>query len=145
MSNRISYAMDFSGPSFTLDSSCSSSMYATLMAVNSMLLDQCDAAVVCGSNLILNPNLSAHIMKIGVLSSEGTCFACDSRGNGFARAETISVMFLQRRKDAKRIYGEIVHILGNNDGYKTIGFGSPSGEVQSKLFTQLYREVQIDP
>lgn len=129
----------------TLDTACSSSIYATLMAVNSMRLKQCDAALVCGTNLLLNPNLTAHMTKMGVLSPDGVCWAYDNRGNGFIRAETIAVMFLQRRSDAKRIYAEIVHVACSNDGYKSTGISSPSGQSQSELFSKFYREIQIDP
>lgn len=110
-----------------------------------MRLNQCDAALVCGVNLLLNPNLTAHMMKMGVVSPDGTCWSFDNRGNGFIRAETIAVMFLQRRSNAKRIYAEIVHVAGTNDGFKSIGISSPCGQSQSELFSKFYREIQIDP
>lgn len=148
LSNRVSYALDLKGPSFTMDSACSSSMYATLQAVNAMRLNQCDAALVCGANLLLNPNLSSCLIKLGVLSPDGLCRSFDNRAtdaSGYARADAISVLFLQKRKDAKRVYADIVHILGNNDGYKISGISSPSGDVQHELFKQLYHEARIDP
>lgn len=113
--------------------------------MNAIRLKQCDAALVCGTNLLLNPNLTAHLFKMGVLSPDGACWSYDNRGNGFVRAETIAVMFLQRRSDAKRIYAEIVHVVGSNDGYKSIGISSPCGQSQSELFSKFYREIQIDP
>lgn len=149
LSNRISYALDLKGPSFTLDSACSSSMYATLQAVNAIKLNQCDAALVCGANLLLNPNLSMHLATLGVLSPDGKCPSFDNKSltdvSGYGRADGISVIFLQKRKDAKRIYADIVHILGNNDGFKVNGISSPSGDTQYELFKQLYSECHIDP
>lgn len=145
LSNRISYALDLKGPSFTMDSACSASMYALLMAVNAMRLNQCDAALVCGTNLLLNPNLSVHLMKLGVLSPEGICRSFDNRASGYARADAIVVIFLQKRKMAKRVYADIVHILGNNDGYKANGINTPSSPLQVELFNSVYREANIDP
>lgn len=110
-----------------------------------MRLNQCDAALVCGSNLQLNPNLSTFMKKLGVLSPDGACRSFDNRASGYVRTDAISVMFLQKRKDAKRIYADIVHILANNDGYTINGISSPSGDMQHELFKKLYREVNIDP
>lgn len=128
-----------------MDSACSSSMYALLQAVNAIRLNQCDAALVCGANLLLNPNLSSCLAKLGVLSPDGFCRSFDCRASGYARADTISVLFIQRRKDAKRVYADIVHILGNNDGYKVSGINSPLGDMQHELFQRLYYEAGINP
>lgn len=55
VSNRVSFIMDFKGPSMTLDTACSSSFYALSAAVEDIKGGKCDAAIVAGSNLILNP------------------------------------------------------------------------------------------
>lgn len=55
LSNRISYMMDFKGPSLTIDTACSSSFYALNAAYNDIRMGKCDAAIVAGSNMILNP------------------------------------------------------------------------------------------
>lgn len=137
--------MDLRGPSLTLDTGCSSSSYAILTAVNAIRLKQCDAALVCSANLSLDVSKLIHLKKMGVLSPDGQSRSFDSSCNGYAPADAISVIFLQRRKDAKRIYADILHVLGNNDGYKAIGIARPSGIVQSQLFTRLYDEAEVDP
>ena len=53
--NRISYVLDLHGPSFAVDTACSSSFYALHMALKSMQSGECDAALVCGVQLILSP------------------------------------------------------------------------------------------
>lgn len=145
LANHVSYALNLRGPSFTLDSACSSAMYALLQAVNAMRLEHCDSALVLGSNLVLNANLSTHMQTLGVLSNDGFCHSFDHRANGYVRADAISAMFLQKRKDARRVYADIVHILGNNDGYKVQGPNGPSNEIQAQLFKKIYSDVHIDP
>lgn len=54
-------------------------------------------------------------------------------------------MFIQRRRDAKRIYSTIVHSKTNSDGYKTEGITFPSREAQYKLMKECYKEAKIDP
>lgn len=55
LANRVSYSLGLTGPSFLLDTACSSSMYALDVAFSSIRSGECDAALVGGSNLLLHP------------------------------------------------------------------------------------------
>lgn len=55
LSNRISFMLDIKGPSMTIDTACSSSFFALSAAFNDMKMGKCDAAIVAGTNMILNP------------------------------------------------------------------------------------------
>lgn len=54
LSNRLSYALGLCGPSFTVDTACSSSAYALDCAYKYIMSGACDAAIVGGSQLVLN-------------------------------------------------------------------------------------------
>lgn len=58
MSNRVSYFMDWHGPSITLDTACSSSLVAVHLAVQALRCGESRVAVAAGANLILNPGAS---------------------------------------------------------------------------------------
>jgi len=66
-------------------------------------------------------------------------------GDGYTRSEAIPVVFLQKSKNAKRIYAKIIHAKINCDGFKEHGITYPSGKMQLKLLEDFYREVNIDP
>jgi len=66
LANRISYWLGINGPSYTLDSACSSSLYALENAYRSMLDGQCDAAIVGGANLCLHPYVSLQYSRLGI-------------------------------------------------------------------------------
>jgi acyl transferase domain-containing protein len=51
LANRISNHLDLLGPSIPLDTACSSSLMALHLAVQSVLLGDCKAAVVGGCQL----------------------------------------------------------------------------------------------
>ncbi|XP_011630608.1 fatty acid synthase-like, partial [Pogonomyrmex barbatus] len=50
LANRISYWLGVTGPSYTLNSACSSSLLALEHAYRCLQDDLCDAAIVGGSN-----------------------------------------------------------------------------------------------
>lgn len=101
-----------------IDSACSSSLYALDCAFNAMRNGECDAAIVGGTNLLLHPNVTLLYGRLGVLSSDGFCRSFDNNGSGFVRSEAISVIFLQKAVDAKRIYATVVYSKTSNDGFK---------------------------
>lgn len=63
LANRLSFCLGLKGPSFGLDSACSSSLYALDLAVKAMRNGDCDSALVAGTNLILNPLVTNDLNK----------------------------------------------------------------------------------
>ncbi|KAH7944006.1 hypothetical protein HPB52_014256 [Rhipicephalus sanguineus] len=144
-SNRISYSLDFHGPSFTIDTACSSTMTALNQAMLALRSGQCDAAIVGGSTLTLKPTTSLNFFRLGMLSPDGMCKAFDSDGKGYVRSETVGVFFLQRVSEARRIYAKLIHTKANADGFKNEGITFPSGKVQEQLLREVYTEAKVDP
>ncbi|XP_070505897.1 fatty acid synthase-like isoform X2 [Chironomus tepperi] len=144
-SNRISYALGLCGPSITVDTACSSSAYALDCAFRYMEAGLCDSALVGGTQLILNCGTTIEYSRLGILSKDGVSRPFDEDASGFTRAESISVMFLQRRKDSKRIYANVVYSSSNNDGFKKEGASFPSKIMQQKLIENFYQTIKLDP
>ena len=61
------------------------------------------------------------------------------------RSEAVCVMFLQKARDAKRVYAKLVHAKTNCDGYKEEGISFPSRLMQAQLMEQFYEECHINP
>ncbi|KAK0096040.1 hypothetical protein PV326_006670, partial [Microctonus aethiopoides] len=145
LSNRISYWLGVTGPSYTVDSACSSSLFAMEHAYRAIRSGQCDAALVGGANLCLHPYVSLQFSRLGVLSPDGRCKSFDANANGYTRSETVSIAFLQKSKDAKRIYATVVHGKTNCDGFKEQGITFPSSVMQSALLKEFYEECRVPP
>lgn len=143
--NRISYAYDFKGPNYTLDSGCSSALQALVLAMNDIKLGLCDSAIVGGCNVFFKPLKMLHLHKLTLLSEDGYCRFCDKSGDGFVRAEAVIVYFLQKAKNARRTYATVVHGKVNVDGYKDEGIIHPSGEMQRQLMMEVYQESGVNP
>lgn len=145
LSNRISFSLDLNGPSFPTDTACSSSMYALDFAYKMLSSGECDAALVGGTNLCLHPYVTLQFVKLGVVARDGFCRPFDIDASGYTRAEVNCVMFLQKRKNAKRVYATLLHSKTNCDGFKEEGINYPSSRMQAKLLEDFYNEVGIAP
>lgn len=73
------------------------------------------------------------------------CRPFDENATGFSRADTICVIFLQRRKDSKRVYANLVYSCSNNDGFKKEGASFPSKIMQQRLIEDFYKTLKFDP
>lgn len=59
--------------------------------------------------------------RLGTLSKDGFCRPFDHQASGYARSESLCVLYLQRAKNAKRIYANLVYSKCNCDGFKIEG------------------------
>lgn len=78
-----------------------------------------------------------------MLSSKGFCSPFDVKASGYTRAEACGIIYLQKRKDARRCYGQLVYSKSNCDGYKDEGIHYPSGKVQMKLLKEFYQDLDM--
>ncbi|KAI9579995.1 hypothetical protein GQX74_000783, partial [Glossina fuscipes] len=143
LANRISYSLGLQGPSYLLDTACSSSMYALDNAFTAFRVGEIDAAIIAGANLCLHPIVTLQFVRLGVLASDGYGKPFDKTASGFTRSEAINCLFLQRKRDAKRVYASVVYSKTNCDGYKSEGITYPSGELQEKLLREFYDEIDV--
>ncbi|OAD57941.1 Fatty acid synthase [Eufriesea mexicana] len=145
LANRISYFLGLHGPSYAIDTACSSSLIALDQAYKMIRTGVCDTVIVGGSNLCLHPYVSLQFARLGVLSPDCRCKSFDARANGYVRSEAISVILLQKAKNAKRVYAQIVYTKSNCDGYKEQGITFPASEIQKMLLTDFYNECNVSP
>ncbi|KAM6049680.1 fatty acid synthase isoform 2-T2 [Theristicus caerulescens] len=145
LANRISFFYDLKGPSITIDTACSASLVALENAYKAICHGQCSAALVGGVNLMLKPGSSVQFLKLGMLAPDGACKSFDASGDGYCRSEAAVVVLLTKRSMAKRNYATIVNAGINTDGFKEQGVTFPSGDMQRRLMSSLYRECGIKP
>lgn len=102
MSNRITHTFNLKGPSMTLDTACSSSIYALHQAVTAIKTGDADSAIIAGANLITSPEQHIGTMKGGVLSATSTCHTFDTSADGYGRAEGVNAIYIKRLSQALR-------------------------------------------
>ncbi|XP_071556237.1 fatty acid synthase-like [Temnothorax nylanderi] len=143
MANMISYYLDLKGPSYVIDTACSSSFYAMAAGYHCIISGKCEDAIIGAAQLCLNNTTTLQFARLGVLAPDGYCRPFDVAANGYSRSETMGVIYLQKAKNAKRIYAICPHIKTNSDGYKKEGITHPSIRMQSTLLKEFYDECGI--
>ena len=135
----------FRGPYMHIDTACGSAACALNEAYQAIRKGLCDQAIVTGANSVFQPVFSYEMLDLKMISRDGKSKCMDAGANGYARAEAVAVIFLQRSRAAKRIYARILNCRTNADGWKAEGVTFPGQAGQAKLLRQTYEEIGIDP
>lgn len=147
LANRISWLWDLRGPSFTVNTACSSSMVALHLACQSLRTGECDIAIVGGSSYLMNPEMFMFLSNQGLLSPDGLCKSFDESANGYGRGEGFGCIILKRVDNAVTSGDPIRAIIrgtaSNQDG-RTKGFTMPSAEAQIALIQEVYKTFRLD-
>jgi len=148
IANRISYLMDFYGPSMAVDTACSSSLTAIHLALESMYSGTSDCALVGGVNLILKPNHYVDLSSMTMLSTGDQCKAFGENADGFVDGEGVGAILLKplnkAKKDGDHIYGVIKGSMVNAGG-KTNGYTVPNPKAQAGVVLDAYKRANVDP
>jgi len=146
--NRISYVYDLRGPSFAVDTACSSGLVAAHLAARSIWSKESDMAVLGGVNIILKPEIQIGFSTGGFLSPDARCKTFDAGANGYVRSEGVGVILLKPLSkaiaDSDHVYAAIIGSALNEDG-RTGGIAMPNGEAQVAVIHAAYEDAGIDP
>lgn len=143
---RLAFTFGFQGPAITIDTACSSSLVATHLACQSLRAGDCDIALVCGVNLMLDPLMSELTAKTGALAPDGRCKSFDARANGYVRGEGCGVVVLKRLSNAQSNSDSIIAVIRgsavNQDGRST-GLTTPNVLAQQAMLEQALANAQL--
>lgn len=146
--NRVSYLMDWHGPSESIDTACSSSLVAVHRAVKSLQSGESELAIAGGVSLMLNPRTLTTISQLGVLSPDGRCRTFDSQANGYVRGEGVGSILLKPLSkalaDGDHIYA-VIKGSAENHGGKANSLTAPNSEAQASVLLRAYEEAGVDP
>jgi len=148
LSNRLSYAYDFRGPSVSVDTACSSSLVTVHLACQAIRNGECTMALAGGANIISTPEYFIAESKGGFLSPDGRCKAFDARANGYVRGEGAGIVLLKPLEaaiaDGDPIHAVIRGSAVNQDGHSN-GITQPRREAQEALIREACRRAGVAP
>jgi len=149
LTTRVSYKLHLTGPSITIQTACSTSLVATILACQSLLSYQCDMALAGGVS-IHTPQKTGYLHEPGgTLSPDGRCYAFDARAQGTTIGNGLGVVVLKRLEDAivdgDCIYAVIKGSAINNDGAMKVGYTAPSVDGQAEAIAEAIMLAGIEP
>ncbi|WP_198520502.1 SDR family NAD(P)-dependent oxidoreductase [Kitasatospora sp. CB02891] len=148
MANRVSYTFDLQGPSFAVDSACSSALTAVHLACESLRRGECLQAVAGGVNLILHPAHFAALAARNMLATGDGCRVFDADADGFVPGEGVGAVLLkpveQAEADGDTIWAVVKGSLSNAGG-KVSGYTVPNPNAQAQLIEETLRRSGIHP
>jgi polyketide synthase PksN len=145
--NRISYFMDWHGPSNPIDTACSSALVAMHRGVEAIRAGHCDQAVIGGVNLLLEAGVYVSFSKSGMLSEDGRCKTFSDQANGYVRGEGVGMLLIKSLKKALQD-GNMIHALvkgtAENHGGRTTSLTAPNPKSQASVIKRAIQDADID-
>jgi acyl transferase domain-containing protein len=145
----VAYKLNLRGPAVTVQTTCSTSLVAVVMACQGLLTRQCDLALAGGASVVVPQRTGYLYQEGGILSPDGRCRAYDAQAQGAVGGNGVGVVVLRRLSDAVEA-GDLIHavIRGaaiNNDGSLKIGYTAPSIDGQAEVIAAAHELAGIDP
>nr|AEC04363.1 polyketide synthase [Chitinophaga sancti] len=147
VANRVSYVMNFQGPSLAVDTACSSSLTAIHLAIDSIRSGSCHCAIAGGVNLIVDPVHYMRLSAAGMLSAGDQCKAFGDGADGFVDGEGVGAVVLKPLSsaisDGDHIYG-VIQGSAINAGGRTNGYTVPNPVAQAQVVADALDRAGID-
>ncbi|QIQ05510.1 SDR family NAD(P)-dependent oxidoreductase [Streptomyces liangshanensis] len=145
LANRISYALDLTGPSQTVDTLCSSSLVAVQQAVMALRTGQCGAAIVAACHVGLTPWYYRSLSQLGALSPT-LPRPFDDRADGFVPGEGAIAVVLKPLADAERDGDRVLGVVKGaavNHGGRGSALPVPRSEAQVAVIRAALADAEV--
>ena len=147
LANRVSFCFNFTGPSIAVDTACSSSLTAFKLAFDSLRNMECEIAIVCAPNIVLDHATQVVSSMAGLLAPDGRCKSFDASGDGYGRGEGVAAIILKLShaalSDRDEEYCRIIACGMNNDGKNAIPMTAPSSKMQTELSKMVLEKAGV--
>ncbi|KAH8701023.1 putative polyketide synthase [Talaromyces proteolyticus] len=146
---RINYFFKFAGPSYSIDTACSSGLAAIEIACQALWSGTVDMAVTGGVNVLTNPDgftglCNGHFLTKG----HNACKTWDATADGYCRADGIGSIVIKRLEDAEADNDNILGVIlgaGTNHSAEAVSITHPHAGHQAYLSRQVLRQAGVDP
>jgi len=149
LSTHISYKMSLKGPGYSVQTACSTSLTAVHLAVQALLVGECEMALAGGVKLNF-PTKGGYMYQEGmILSPDAHCRTFDAGAGGTVPGSGVAAVLLKpldrAEADGDHIYAVIKGTAANNDGDRKVGFTAPSVEGQAEAIRAAHYMAGFPP
>ena len=149
LTSRVSYQLNLTGPSITVQTACSTSLVAIHQAVRSLQHGESDMAIAGGVSLSFPRIEGYHWQKGMIFSEDGCCRPFDQDSSGTVSGEGAGLVLLKRLSQAQaegdHIYAVIKGSAVNNDGTLKVGYTAPSLAGQAAVIRAALAHAKLSP
>ncbi|TGO24421.1 hypothetical protein BPAE_0103g00220 [Botrytis paeoniae] len=145
---RINYHFKWEGPSYSIDTACSSSFASIQVACSALRALECDTAAAGGANILTSSDLFSGLSRGGFLSPTGGCKTFDDTADGYCRGDAVGTIILKRLEDAIDDNDNILSVIRGvetNHSAHAISITHPHKATQQKLFRSVLRQANLLP
>jgi asperthecin polyketide synthase len=145
---RINYFFKFSGPSFNVDTACSSGLAAVQAACSALWSGEADTVIAGGLNVITDPDNYAGLGNGHFLSKTGQCKVWDKDADGYCRSDGIGSVVIKRLEDAEADNDNILAVvLGarTNHSAEAVSITHPHAGAQKDNYRQVLHQAGVNP
>jgi amino acid adenylation domain-containing protein len=148
LATTVSYKLNLKGPSFTVQTFCSTSLVAVHLACQSLREGECDMALAGGVSVRVPVKVGHLFQEGGQDSPDGHTRTFDAQASGTVFGDGVGVVVLKRLEDALAD-GDIIHAVVrgsamNNDGAVKVGYTAPSIEGQAEVVAAALADAGIE-
>lgn len=149
LTTRVSYKLNLEGPSYTVQTACSTSLVAVHLACQSLLNGECDLALAGGVSISAFRKTGYLYQDGGIASPDGHCRAFDAQAQGTVGGEGVGIVVLKRLEDALADKDTISAVIKgsaiNNDGSNKVSYTSPRIDSQAKVIKTAQAIAEVEP
>jgi len=144
---RTSYLLNLTGPSVSVQTSCSTGLVAIASAAQALRAGQCDMALA-GAASITFPQAGYRYVDGHINARGGQCRTFDAEASGTILGDGVGAVLLKRLKDAEadgdRVLAVIKGFAVNNDGASKAGYSAPSARGQAEVVGEALDMARVD-
>ncbi|MCH9648350.1 MAG: amino acid adenylation domain-containing protein [Deltaproteobacteria bacterium] len=148
LATRVSYKLGLKGPSFSVQTACSTSLVAIHLACRALRAGDCEMALAGGVTVRL-PQRTGYLYEPSmILSPDGHCRPFSAQAAGTVGGNGVGVVALKPLDQALADGDPIVAVIRgsavNNDGAEKVGFTAPGIEGQGEVVAQALADAGVD-
>ncbi len=146
--SRIANRLDLSGPAYTVDAACASSLIAVEQAMRDLGSGRTDAMIVGGAHLVHEASFWSVFTLLRALSPTEAIRPLDRRADGILIGEGVGMLVLRRLADARRDGDRIYAVLrgaGTASDGRSASLMAPAVDGQTLAVRRAWADAGLDP
>lgn len=147
LTTRVSYKLNLTGPSLTVQTACSTALVAVHQACQSLLNEESDMALAGGVSVRVPHEAGYYFEEGSVATPDGHCRTFDANAKGTLFGSGAGIVVLKQLGDAlddgDTVFAVIKGSAINNDGSSKIDYTAPSVTTQAEVISEALSAADV--